>query len=166
MCEFFLFPFETHNQTSVRHSQKFHHLIHRILLRNIPDILKDNSVLRVVRDEASHLMPASFFPSQGHVYTILDRQTAVRQQLYPYGRRPCATNYHLQVGYKRSRIYIPNAAVQLSRFPRFIVLGPLVREQILIALFLTRCIIFDLVNISTHLHREIISGRFFSQVHA
>lgn len=37
------------------------HLIDRILLRNIPDILKDNSVLRMVRDKASHLMFASFF---------------------------------------------------------------------------------------------------------
>ena len=107
-------------------------LIDRILLRNIPNILKDNSVLRVVRDEASHLMSASFFPSQGHVYAILNRQTGVRQQLCPYGRRPYATDYHLQVGYKRSRIYIPNAAVQLSRSPRSIMLGPLVREQILI----------------------------------
>jgi hypothetical protein len=64
-------------------------LIGQILLRNISDILKDNSVLRMVRDGASHLMPASFFPSQGHVCAIiLDRQRAVRQQLLPLWQEP------------------------------------------------------------------------------
>lgn len=61
------FPYSLLIHIGPRFNIPKNHLIDQILLRNIPDILKDNSVLRMVRDEASHLMYASFFPSQGHV---------------------------------------------------------------------------------------------------
>ena len=144
-------------------------LIDRILLRNIPDILKVNSVLRVVRDEVSHLMPASFFPSQGHVYAILDGQTGVRQQLYPYGRRPCATNYllaldHLmanvtrvsQVGFKDLYPERRRSAFTMARV--YCIGSPRKRTN---SHWTSRCIIFAWVIISTHLRRKITSGSFF-----
>jgi hypothetical protein len=70
-----------------------------------------------------------------------------------------------KVGNKRSRIYIPDAAVQLSRSPRSIVLGPLVREQILIALFLTRWI-FRPICIMKLIPDDFFSGSCVSQLFA
>ena len=111
------------------------HLIDRILLRNIPDILKDNSVLRTVRVVASHLMPASFF----FLLKGMCLLSSIGKQRYVNNFALMAGDLRRQLPLEsRIQIYILNAPVQLSRFPRSIVLGHLVREQILIALFLNR----------------------------
>ena len=111
------------------------HLIDRILLRNIPDILKDNSVLRTVRVVASHLMPASFF----FLLKGMCLLSSIGKQRYVNNFALMAGDLRRQLPLEsRIQIYILNAPVQLSRFPRSIVLGHLVREHILIALFLNR----------------------------
>lgn len=79
--------------------------------------------IRVVCYEASYLMPASFFPSPGHVYAILDSCTSLRQDPAP----PITTHFdgecHKLSSITRRLGAVQNTAERLSRSSRFIVLS-------------------------------------------